>query len=200
MPTSARLRVSFGVPICLYGSLFYPDCILSFLYYDLELIFDADNPYPLPHPHLRGSPYGARGPDRHPGGLSGERPRGGPELCLRRPAGLLRGDPGGRGERGHVEGLQGAEQGVHRPDHRCGAGAGLQEPQAAHRRHRGGAGGGGGAGPLPPQRAALPDQPQPGGRRVRPPEVPLSGSPQPGGEEQHHPPLPGGGRPAEGHA
>ena len=40
----------------------------------------------------------------------------------------------------------------------------------------------------------------PGGRRVRPPEVPLSGSPQPGGEEQHHPPLPGGGRPAEGHA
>ena len=42
--------------------------------------------------------------------------------------------------------------------------------------------------------------PQPGGRRVRPPEVPLSGSPQPGGEEQHHPPLPGGGRPAEGHA
>ena len=57
-------------------------------------------------------------------------------------------------------------------------------------------GGGGGAGPLPPQRAALPHQPQPGGRRVRPPEVPLSGPAQPRGEEQHHPPLPGGGRPA----
>ena len=38
MPTSARLRVSFGVPICLYGSLFDPICILSFLYYNLDLI------------------------------------------------------------------------------------------------------------------------------------------------------------------
>ena len=36
------------------------------------MIFDADNPYPLPHPHLRGAPHGARGPDRHPGGLSGD--------------------------------------------------------------------------------------------------------------------------------
>ena len=50
--------------------------------------------------------------------------------------------------------------------------------------------------PFPPQRAAFPDQPQPGGRRDPAAEVPLSGPAQPGGQEQHHPPLPGGGRPA----
>ncbi|CAN4071795.1 DUF378 domain-containing protein, partial [Dysosmobacter welbionis] len=44
-----------------------------------------------------------------------------------------------------------------------------------------------------------PHQPQPGGRRGHPPEVPLSGPAEPGGEEQHHPPVPGSGRPAAGH-
>ena len=55
------------------------------------------------------------------------------------------------------------QQGIRRPGHRRGAGAGQQEPQAAHRRHRGGAPDHRGAGPLPPQRAALPGEPQPGG-------------------------------------
>lgn len=108
--------------------------------------------------------------------------------------------PGGRGERGHVEGLQGAEQGVHRPDHRCGAGAGLQEPQAAHRRHRGGAEAVEVLGrcrhnelPFQINRSREADE----SARLK---YRYLGSPQPGGEEQHHPPLPGGGRPAEGHA
>ena len=51
MLTSARPRVpwAFDLPIWLSSD---PICILFFLYYNLELIFD-DNPYPLPHPHLR---------------------------------------------------------------------------------------------------------------------------------------------------
>ena len=50
----------------------------------------------------------------------------------------------------------------------------------------------GGLGPLPPQRAALPGEPQPGGRRGPAAEVPLPGPAEPGGKEQHRPAVPGG--------
>ena len=52
------------------GNISNPIGINQYQYYKLELIFhDA-----VPHPHLWGAPDGARGPDRHPGRLSGERP------------------------------------------------------------------------------------------------------------------------------
>ena len=56
-----------------------------------------------------------------------------------------------------------------------------------------------GARPLPLQRAAVRDQPQPRRRRGAAPEVPLSRPAQPGCQAEHHPPLPGGGRAARRH-